>query len=114
MVLGSKGRKTIDITKGFLSTTTFGILGLILLALCCLCYYMLLIWGFPKIRGTPKWMVKIMENHIKMDDLEVPPFTETPIYAGSSMLDKKKNSPCQFQAGYSSIRSKPCEYLLDQ
>ena len=23
------------------------------------------IWGFPKIRGTPKWMVKIMENHIK-------------------------------------------------
>ena len=27
-------------------------------------------WMFPKIGGTtPKWMVKIMENPIKMDDL---------------------------------------------
>ena len=25
--------------------------------------------GVSKIRGTPKWMVKIMENPIKMDDL---------------------------------------------
>ena len=30
--------------------------------------------------GTPKWMVKIMENPIKMDDLGVPPFKETPIH----------------------------------
>ena len=29
-------------------------------------------------RGTPKWMVKIIENPIKMDDLGVPPFLETP------------------------------------
>ena len=29
-------------------------------------------------RGTPKWMVKIMENPIKMDDLGVPLFLETP------------------------------------
>ena len=29
--------------------------------------------------GTPKWMVKIMENPIKIDDLGVPPFKETPI-----------------------------------
>ena len=30
---------------------------------------------FPKNRGTPQWMVKIMEkNPIKMDDLGVPPF----------------------------------------
>ena len=27
------------------------------------------IWGFPKIWGTPKWMVKIMENPIQIDDL---------------------------------------------
>ena len=27
------------------------------------------IWVFPKIRVTPKWMVKIMENPIRMDDL---------------------------------------------
>ena len=34
----------------------------------------------PKIGGKPpKWMVKIMENPIKMDDLGVPPFSETPI-----------------------------------
>ena len=26
-------------------------------------------WVFPKIMATPKWMVKIMENPIKMDDL---------------------------------------------
>ena len=27
--------------------------------------------------GPPKWMVKIMENPIKMDDLGVPKFSET-------------------------------------
>ena len=30
--------------------------------------------------GPPKWMVKIMENPIKIDDLGVPVFLETPIY----------------------------------
>ncbi len=30
--------------------------------------------------GTPKWIVKIMENPIKIDDLGVPLFLETPIY----------------------------------
>ena len=34
----------------------------------------------PKIRATPKWMVKIMELPIKMDDLGVPPFSETSKY----------------------------------
>ena len=36
-------------------------------------------WVFPKIGGKPpKWMVKIMENPIKMDDLRDPPlFLET-------------------------------------
>ena len=38
---------------------------------------------FPKIRGKthenpPKWMVKIMENPMKIDDLGVPLFLETP------------------------------------
>ena len=35
-----------------------------------------------KNRGSfpPKWMVKIMENPIKMDDLGVPLFLEIPIY----------------------------------
>ena len=38
------------------------------------------IWVFPKIGGfPPKWMVKIMENPIKMDDLGVPLFSETSI-----------------------------------
>ena len=32
-----------------------------------------------KNRGTPKWMVYNVENPIKMDDLEVPLFLETPI-----------------------------------
>ena len=39
------------------------------------------IWVFPKIGGKlPKWMVRIMENPIKMDDLGVPLFLETPKY----------------------------------
>ena len=42
------------------------------------------IWVFPKISGTPKWMVKIMENPIKMDDFGVPLFLETPIYVINS------------------------------
>ena len=39
------------------------------------------IWVFPKIGGfyPPKWMVKIIENFIKMDDLGVALFLETPI-----------------------------------
>jgi len=36
--------------------------------------------GVSKNRDTPKWMVKIMENPIKMDDLGVPLFLETSIY----------------------------------
>ena len=36
--------------------------------------------GVSKNSGTPKWMVKIMEIPIKMDDLGVPLFSETPIY----------------------------------
>ena len=37
------------------------------------------IWGASKNSGTPKWMVKIMEHPIKMDDLGVPLFLETSI-----------------------------------
>ena len=36
--------------------------------------------GTSKNKGTPKWMVKIMENPIKMEDLGVPLFSETLIY----------------------------------
>ena len=32
-----------------------------------------------KNRGTPKWMVYFMENPIKIDDLGVPLFLETPM-----------------------------------
>ena len=41
--------------------------------------------GVSENRGTPKWMVKIMENPIKMDDLGVPPFKETPICVGMTL-----------------------------
>ena len=37
--------------------------------------------GVSKKTATPKWMVKIMENPIKMDDLGVPLFLQTPIWA---------------------------------
>ena len=37
--------------------------------------------GVSKNRGgPPKWMVKLMENPIKIRDLGVPLFSETPIY----------------------------------
>ena len=43
----------------------------------------------PKIEGKPpKWMVKIMENPIKMDDLGVPLFLETPIWT-EALFDTK-------------------------
>ena len=37
------------------------------------------IWVFPKIRVPPKWMI-YNQKPIKMDDLGVPLFSETPIY----------------------------------
>ena len=42
--------------------------------------------GVSKNSGTPKWMVKIMENPIKMDDLGVPLFLETPIYVKEFLM----------------------------
>ncbi len=38
-------------------------------------------FGVSKNSGTPKWMMKIMvPNPIKMDDLGLPLFLETPIF----------------------------------
>ena len=51
----------------------------------------------PKNRGVypPRWMVKIMEHLIKMDDLGVPLFLETPILQTQTMHYDKVNS-CKF------------------
>ena len=43
-------------------------------------YHIYIYMDVSKNRDTPKWMVKIMENPIKIDDLGVPLFLETPIY----------------------------------
>ena len=40
----------------------------------------------------PKWMVKIMENPIKMDDLGVPLFSETPIFLTVNYMKGKVTS----------------------
>ena len=42
-------------------------------------YLKFLVNTLSKNRGTPKWMVKIMENPTRMDDLGVPLFLETPM-----------------------------------
>ena len=58
------------------------------------------IWVFPKIGGfPPKWMVKIMENPIKMDDLGGPPlFLETPIFFwGGEKCQTEKSLSCMLQ-----------------
>ena len=52
----------------------------------------------PKNRvvNPPKWMVKIMENPIKMDDLGVPLFLEAPIFSLQKVAfhgDESHNSP---------------------
>ncbi len=48
----------------------------------------------PKIGGKPpKWMVKIMENPIKIDDLEVPLFLETPILVIDFVVLSLRNLP---------------------
>ncbi len=44
--------------------------------------------GVSKNRCTPKWMMKIMENPIKMDDLGVPLFLETPMYTEVFLSDQ--------------------------
>ena len=49
-----------------------------------------------KNRDTPKWMVKIMENPIKMDDLGVPLFSETPLF----FSDSRRHLFSDFSRGY--------------
>ena len=65
---------TVDSSNDF----TFGRFGLGLDRFGCTLHTYL---GVSKYRGTAKWMVKIMENPIKMDDLgKTPYFSETSIY----------------------------------
>ena len=53
------------------------------------------IWVFPKIGGNPpRWMVKIMENPIQMDDLGVPLFLERPICFIFSQLWQFRRFSC--------------------
>ena len=61
----------------FLSTEAKKLISQVIWIFLITCHYT---WMFPKIGGkTPKWMVKTMENPIKMDDLGGPPlFLETP------------------------------------
>ena len=50
--------------------------------------------GVSKNSGTPKWMVKIIENPIKMDDLGVPLFLEIPIFTMIMIVSGKSiNQP---------------------
>ena len=57
---------------------------------------------FPKIGGKPppKWMVKIMENPIKIDDLGVPLFLETPTCSKGSSKDTEDLEDSIFSALY--------------
>ena len=59
-----------------------------------------IIWVFPKKkRDIPKWMVKIMENPIKMDDLRVPLFSETSKKHVNSIVETPTPSKLQHPEG---------------
>ena len=51
------------------------------------CFLVVRIWVFPRI-GVPQngWFIMIMENPIKMNDLGVPIFLETPIYTDIPLI----------------------------
>ena len=52
--------------------------------------------GVSKNSGTPKWMVKIMENPIKMDDLGGPPlFGNTQMFWSRNVLKTKLLRPAR-------------------
>ena len=57
--------------------------------LLCHCTTQYIDMGVSKNSGIPKWMGKIMENPIKMDDLGVPLFWETPIFRLTHLQLKK-------------------------
>ena len=48
-----------------------------------------------KNKGTPKWMVKIMENPIKMDDLGVPIWGENPLFLETPISRERDSQPRQ-------------------
>ena len=65
--------------------------------------------GISKNRGATKWMVKIMENPIKMDDLGILSFLETPItsqYKTNTQKHATKRLPQRHSPTFLNSRSK--------
>ena len=56
-----------------------------------------------KNRGTPKWMVKIMDNPIKMDDLEVPLVLETPICKNFGFVKSFRETTAPAESRYANM-----------
>ena len=79
-----KSLKVMLLDEEFPASTILGILGVHLKFRGCrrVCYM-----DVSKNRGTPIWMVKIMENPIRMEDLRVPLFSETPTCFHIFVLD---------------------------
>ena len=63
--------------------------------------------GVSNNRGTPKWMVKIMENPIKMDDLGVPLFLECHPF-GIKTTNLFQACFCSTVRSSSSFKRAPC------
>ena len=71
--------------------------------------------GVSKNRATPKWMVKIMDNPIKIHDLGVPLFLETLPYHTTHSSAKKNGAAVRLKtvSSRAAVRHRLARSMVD-